>query len=247
LGATFGEHHGRLWEVAPWLPGTPDLGLPPTVRHIQNAFRGLAAFHQRLAAEATHAVSPGLNERLDSIRRLAGGGFGELEQAIDRSPHSADREALLGRRWIALARRVASDLARAIDPVATRQVPLQPALRDTRAAHFLFVDDDLTGLVDYGAMGIESVAADLGRLIGDWLGDDRESRQLALDSYDRVRPLATLESSLIPAFIAGTSFLIGERWIRWHFLEGRRFDDPSAVAGGIARSIDFLEKRLFNP
>jgi hypothetical protein len=36
--------------------------------------------------------------------------------------------------------------------------------------------------------------------------------------------------------------LIGERWLRWHFVEGRRFDDPQAVSDGIARGVSRLER-----
>ena len=68
-----------------------------------------------------------------------------------------------------------------LDPLATGcravLIRLQPALRDARPEHFLFEDDRLSGLVDFGAMGVESVAADLARLIGEWFDGDPDARR----------------------------------------------------------------------
>ena len=55
---------------------------------------------------------------------------------------------------------------------------LQPCLRDARPEHFLFDGDQLSGLVDFGAMAVDSVVGDLARLIGEWLDDDRPAYRL---------------------------------------------------------------------
>ena len=116
-------------------------------------------------------------------------------------------------------------------------VPLQPCLRDARPEHFLFEDDRVSGLVNFGAMGVDCVAGDLARLMGEWLNGDSAARALALAAYERIRPLDAAEAALIDAFASSSALLIGEHWIRWHYLEGRRFDDPAAVAQGIARGV----------
>ena len=123
-------------------------------------------------------------------------------------------------------------------------VRLQPVLRDARPEHFLFEDHRLTGLVDFGAMGVESVAADLARLMGDWLDGDVSARREALASYERVRPLDSTEARLITAFETMAAVLIGERWVRWHYVEKRRFDDPQAVSKGIDRGRSRLERLM---
>ena len=74
--------------------------------------------------------------------------------------------------------------------VAALPVCVQPVLRDARPEHFLFEDGRLSGLVDFGAMGVDSVAADLARLIGDWFDGDRDLRREALAAYEAVRPLS---------------------------------------------------------
>ena len=53
---------------------------------------------------------------------------------------------------------------------------MQPCLRDARPEHFLFVENVLTGLIDFGAMDFETVAGDLARLLGEWLPDLPELR-----------------------------------------------------------------------
>ena len=103
---------------------------------------------------------------------------------------------------------------------------------------------DLSGLVDFGAMGVDSVAADLARLIGEWLDGDPSARREALAAYERVRPLDPAEARLIAVFEATTALLIGERWVRWHYVENRHFDDPQAVSKGLDRGLMRLDGSL---
>jgi homoserine kinase type II len=95
-------------------------------------------------------------------------------------------------------------------------------------------------MVDFGAMAIESVAADLARLLGDWVGPDRVQQAVALEAYNTIRPLDAFEIALIEVIAGATALLGAGRWVCWHFLEGRRFHDPSAVARGIERGVQRL-------
>ncbi len=244
-GRTLQEYDGRLWEITPWLAGTADLSRPPAPAHLRHGFAGLAAFHQRLAGERIRGPSHGLQERFEAVSRLTHGGLDRLEEAVASWPRPDAPEIDPARCWLRLARLVAPGLGESLGRASKNDLWLQPCLRDARAEHFLFEADRLSGLVDFGAMGVESVAGDLGRLIGDWLDDDPLARQRALESYEQFRPLDPIETRLISAFQSGTSLLIGERWIRWHFVEDRRFDDPVAVMEGIARSLSPLERLAF--
>jgi Ser/Thr protein kinase RdoA (MazF antagonist) len=100
----------------------------------------------------------------------------------------------------------------------------------------------VTGLVDFGSMDIESTTADLARLMGDWLPKVGDLRSAALAAYNRIRPLAPAEFEALPLFESSADLLIGERWIRWHFIEHRAFPNPTAVIEGIQRSIHRLEQ-----
>jgi homoserine kinase type II len=241
-GRSVQEFQGRFWEIAPWLEGVPEQGQPPVLARLRAAFVALAAFHVRLACEQSRGVSPGLMMRRDSLRQLIHGGFDSLEPAIVARPASADGLRDLALLWLTRARALAHGVERRLGEVVSCVVPLQPCLRDVRPEHFLFEGDRVSGLVDFGAMGVESVAADLARLIAEWLEGDRLACQEALAAYQIVRSLDSDESNLIEVFESSAALLIGERWARWHFLEHRTFDDPRAVARGVAKSAARLER-----
>jgi homoserine kinase type II len=210
---------------------------------VRSAFAALAAFHQRLAGEQREGVSPGLGQRYEAVAQLVRGGIDLLEQAIGRAGGSSESTCgQAAKRWGELARAVAPRLLDPLREAAGRVAPLQPCLRDARPDHFLFEGDRLSGLVDFGAMGVDCVAGDLARLIGEWLDGDPTARAEALSAYERVRPLEVNEAALIGVFESAAALLIGKHWIRWHYLEGRRFDDPQAVTRGIARGLEHLAR-----
>lgn len=244
-GQTLQESPMGLWELTRWMPGEPEGSRPPAPQRVGSAFAAMAMFHRQFDDERRSGTSPGLANRITEMEALLRVGLDLLEVAIDRSLTSPDDEARpIALRWLALARRVAPGLLGPVREAAGRTVPLQPCLRDARGEHFLFEGDRVTGLVDFGAMGIDCVAGDLARLIGDWLDDDPSARAEPLTAYERVRPLDPDEAAAIPAFTTSTALLIGERWIRWHYVEGRRFDDPSAVVTGLMRSVERLGRMI---
>jgi Ser/Thr protein kinase RdoA (MazF antagonist) len=238
-GRTATAASGRIWELAPWLPGRPEAARPPPPARVRAAFAGLAAFHGIFTDERRARTSPGLVSRLEEIEGLLAGGFERLHDRVLRAGGDAAVPAAL--RWLALARRQAPRARDDLRGFATCAVAVQPCLRDARPEHFLFEGDRLTGLVDYGAMGIECVAADLARLLAEWL-DDRAGWTEALAAYVRVRPLDLDESRLIGPFARSAALLGGARWVRWHFLEGRTFERPEAVLEGIERGVDRLAR-----
>ena len=241
-GQSLQEWNGALWEITPWLVGSADLSRPPEFEHLQLAFKGLAAFHQCLAGEQVEAVSTGLRHRHEEIIRLIRGGFHSLEIAINRQNEVGLPYRTLALAWLALARNVAPVLLEPLGRQLNRVIRVQPTLRDARPEHFLFEGERLSGLVDFGAMGVESVAADLARLSGEWLDGDPAARREAIASYERVRPLDPAEARLIDVFETTTALLIGERWVRWHFVENRSFDDPEAISKGLERGLMRVER-----
>src|SRR5262249_2992376 len=152
--------------------------------------------------------SAGLSERHRAIQELLAGGFDRIEAACRATSEAArgPRECTL--RWLALARLLAPEVEKHLRTAVSTSVILQPCLRDARPEHFLFVGERLSGLIDFGAMGVETISADLARLIGEWLGGDTELRRDAIAAYERVRPLAETESGLIEVFEASAAILI---------------------------------------
>jgi homoserine kinase type II len=232
-GSTLLSEGGRRWELAPWLSGSADLARPPRSEHLRPMFAGLAAFHVRLAGHRSEGPSPGLISRGQEIDRLILGEFARLKAAIDRQPD--DPAAPMARAWfdraVALAPRVkVKTLQASLIPL-----PLQPCLRDARPDHFLFQANRLTGLVDFGAMGRDTVAADLARLLAESMGPDRLARSEAFQAYESIRPLLEPEARTIEAFERANALLGPARWVRWHFIEART-----------SRAFEFLQMSL-NP
>jgi homoserine kinase type II len=243
-GQSLRQSAGRLWEIAPWLTGAPDSSQAPSREHLRAAFTALAALHRRLADHGQLGISPGLVERYQSIRQLIAGGFDVLERVCtsERERECGTSDGAL--RWIKLARLFARDVENRLRLALRNVVVLQPCLRDARPDHFLFDGGRVSGLVDFGAMDIETVAGDLARLLAEWLEGDSIARRDALAAYEAARPLDPPEAALIDVFESATAILIGERWARWHYLENRQFDDPLAITRGLQKSSARLERLL---
>lgn len=234
-GQTVREIAGRSWEVTPFLPGRADMGRPPSRPHLAAMFAAVAEFHGGLASLATQARSPGLVTRYDELSRLIGGELAAMRSAVARAAPSEEQG--LASRWLTLAQPGMSRAAAIVREASEGDATLQPVIRDVRPDHFLFEGDGLTGMVDFGAMGVDTIATDIARLLGEAVGNSAEHRQLAFDSYEAVRAISLPDRALIPAFEAANAILGGARWVRWHFREARRFDDPQAVVSGLRRSL----------
>ena len=234
-GRTLQEGAGRLWEVTPWMPGAadPEKFLSPS--RINAGFAALAAFHQRLAHHAIPGTSPGLQARLRELEGLNGGGFALLERVLRQN--EADPLSGLAMQWVDAARRGAPMLLDALRRAVGVVVERQPCLRDVRPDHFLFSDDRVTGLVDFGAMGFDTVAADLARLASEWPGRDQALRSLGFDAYNALRSISPRETALIDVFERSAALLGAGHWVRWHFLERRTFEDPLAVQRGLEKGL----------
>lgn len=241
-GRTVQQLQGTCWEVAPWLSGTADANRPPGSDRVRAAFRALAEFHARLSKGSTLGPSPGLNRCVGELEALTRGGFESLEFELIAAADDPNTASALA--WVRLARRAAPAALKIVRESAQLATPLQPCLRDARPEHFLFEGDRMSGLVDFGAMDIESVAADLARLAGEWLPlpDCRSLRTEGIKSYLELQHFTFDQIGIMAAFEAAADVLIAERWIRWQFLEHRLFDERRIVADGIGRGLERLRR-----
>ncbi len=226
---------GRAWDVSPWMPGQPNTTL------FRSAFTALAMVHNRLGPMPAQIPSPGLIARLEESERLLKTELAQFETTVGRAH---DEAADLSRRWLAVARTGLMALVPRLRRDALRTMAIQPVLRDARRDHFLFEEDRLTGLVDFGAMGVDTPAADLARLLGEWVGDDRPLRAEALNAYSAIRPLSAVEAALIDVFEEANAWLGPARWVRWHYVDRRHFDDSDTVMIGLRRCLDRLATRI---
>ena len=155
---------------------------------------------------------------------------------VSRTPADESRELAI--LWLDLAARIAPRLVPNLREDARKLVSIQPVLRDARPEHFLFEEDRVTGLVDFGAMGLDMVSIDLARLFGEWFTlEDQGIRKQAISAYEQVRPLTIEERERVAIFERSGDLLRGARWLQCHFVDRRSFEDPKAVSRGLSRSI----------
>lgn len=237
-GETFQEAGGRIWEVAPWLPGEPDRQAPPPQARLRSAFAALGSFHRAIGAQGRWGASPNLVARLEELEGWIVGGFAELASVVAGDPHDPLRATAA--RWLDLARTLAPAVRDELRRDVGCSVRLQPCLRDVRAEHLLFQGDEVSGLIDYGAAGIDCVATDLARLMQEWRIEAPADRSEALTAYEAVRPLTDAEIRLIASFRRSATLLGGGHWARWGLIEHRTFESPGVVVERLDHSVSAL-------
>jgi len=238
-GATFVEHGDHRWELTNWLPGTADYHAYPSPARLRAAMQVLARFHQLASRyQRRLGAAPAIADRLRQSRSMQDEGLSVIERAL-AAPLD---EGIDGRasRLLTLARKAldTSHFVRALD--ANQELWLQPAIRDIHHDHVLFTGDEVTGLIDFGAMQIDTPLTDVARLVGSLAGDDRETRQFALDAYSELRPLSEDDRRLVDLLDASGLVIGGLNWLTWLYVERRNMGPTEPIL----RRLDEILKRL---
>jgi Ser/Thr protein kinase RdoA (MazF antagonist) len=134
-----------------------------------------------------------------------------------------------------------------LEPLAGVALPLQPCLRDIWHDHVLFTANEVTGIVDFGGLDIDTPATDIARLLGSLVGDDREGWQTGLAAYSTVRPLTADELRAATALDASGTVLAGCNWLRWVYIESRQFEDRRQIIDRFRRILMRVVNRATIP
>lgn len=243
-GATFVPRGERLWELSPWMPGEADFHERPTAERLTAALTALARFHRAVESFAGRPwgeqPSPTVTERRERIAGLVTVGFARLRRALPGAMWKGLAE--LAEPLLRLAEPMAPKIDRELAQVQSVRVPLAPCLRDVWHDHVLFTDNQVTGLIDFGSLRIESVATDLSRLLGSLVGDDRSQWQAGLAAYTKVRPLSLNEERLIGVFDRSSVLLSGLAWLEWAFIDERHFEDHTVIESRVRATLARLER-----
>ena len=121
---------------------------------------------------------------------------------------------------------------------------LQPSIRDIWHDHVLFEGDGVTGLIDFGAMQIESPAIDVARLLGSLVDDDRVHWREGMDAYAAIRPMSNDELAAVSAFDVSGVLLAGCNWIRWIYVDRRQFENMEQVLERFRRIASRMRSQL---
>jgi Ser/Thr protein kinase RdoA (MazF antagonist) len=233
-GDTFVAVDGGLWEVTRWLPGTADFRSLPSRERLAAALTALARFHV-VTADFTPAFgpAPAFVERLGTAKGWLAGLFVRLAEAAHRSGFSLRGEDRLRPGANSILHFAGAALPRLVDRLARaaeEPLRLQPAIRDLHHEHVLFKGSEVSGLVDFGALRIDTPLTDIARLVGSLVGDNREDWDHALCAYDQHRQLETEDRERIRLLDESGTVLGGLQWLRWLWLEGRDMGDLERIA-----------------
>jgi len=226
-GTTLPEFNGEFWQLEPWMPGASDFLSAPGGKRLRSAMSQLARFHnavrdwvptvrtQQWFQPASVRPCPTLKQRIHLIDGYitSVGGF---ETALSQDGDARFRDA--GSQVAHLFRRSHSAVRRELVSVEELPVPLQPCIRDLWHDHLLFQGDELSGIIDFGAMATDSVACDLSRLLGSLFGDDSAEWQRGLGHYEAVRILSESEHRLLRPLDRSSVLLSGMTWLKRRYL-----------------------------
>jgi Ser/Thr protein kinase RdoA (MazF antagonist) len=260
-GHTFLSQSDHFWELAPWMPGDADYERAPSDEKLAAAMITLARFHNSVAdyslppERETTLHTPGLSaipRRIDRLRRLHQGDIKKLNNAIDDAIWP--EFALVAREFLTQLPNAVPRALALLEPLANANFPLQPCVRDIWHDHILFTGNDVTGIVDFGAVDFDIPATDIARLLGSLVGEpglpfknktlELEDRsncwKKGLTAYSSVRRLSSSETLAVRALSSANPILAGCNWIRWGFVDRRQFQDGHKIVVRFKRILSHL-------
>jgi homoserine kinase type II len=237
-GTTFVEHEGHLWELTPWMPGTADYHSHPSRARLRSAMKVLAQFHQLAGEQPTIGHPLSIHDRRIQVRNFLGGLAATVPSGIRNGISSRlDKTAV---RVFGIAQPILPSTQARLQAESTWKSMLLPAIRDIWHDHVLFTGDQVTGIVDFGALRIDTPLADIARLVGSLVGDDRDARTFALESYSEIRPLSAEDRRLIDLLDESGVVLAGLNWLTWLYVDRRDMGPPEPII----RRLDEILRRL---
>lgn len=246
-GRTFFLHDGHYWEVTPWLAGQPDCNPRPPEARLIAAMRALATFHTLASTGRTiRGPAPAIADRLRLINGARAGELERIEACLAHPQGQWIAEAPSGGldvpcgRLLTAVKRVLSEQAPEREAPGDQNAVLIPAIRDIHREHVLFESNAVTGIVDFGAMRMDTPLTDVARLLGSLAGDDAAARVVAKSAYRDLRPLSAEDERTIDWLDATGQVGAAIHWLRWLYVERRDLGSREHIAG----RLQSIETRL---
>ena len=189
-GITVVTDENRLWDAAEWMPGYPRDA--PSEAEFESACAAIAQLHAAWRIEESREPAPGVINRL----RILGEWLQRPSQAkrFNTCP-DALRDVL--RRSIEVVDAAAPAAQASLRPWASVPLPVQTCVRDLRADHVLHSGDEVTGIIDFGALGRDYPGVDLARYLGDASRTDETRFRSGLNAYRAVGGILAKPDDLI--------------------------------------------------
>ena len=230
------------WELSLWMPGKPIAETEINDDQLRAAARALAEFHNTTSSlSQQQRASPAIEFRCTMIDRLWATQLEQLQATQDLSGvvDTGVKKMLLQQfRYQAHALRQQLELLRSV-PVL--QIPI---FGDVWSDHVLFNENEVSAILDFGAMKIESPCLDIARLFGSYADYSAEALRRGISYYSEFRELNDLELGLIELYDRGYVLLAGIQWLIWVEIEQRVFVDNEAVRQRLQRLVRRCEAAI---
>jgi Ser/Thr protein kinase RdoA (MazF antagonist) len=230
------------WELSLWMSGNPIAETEINDDQLRAAARALAEFHNTTSSlSQQQRASPAIEFRCTMIDRLWATQLEQLQATQDLSGvvDTGIKKMLLQQfRYQAHALRQQLELVRSV-PVL--QIPI---FGDIWSDHVLFNNDEVSAILDFGAMKVESPCLDIARLFGSYADYSAEALRRGISYYSEFRELNDLELGLIELYDRGYVLLAGIQWLIWVELEQRVFVDNEAVRQRLQRLVRRCEPAI---
>jgi len=247
-GESFVLANNHFVELTPWMPGRADFWIEPTELKLKNAMQSLARFHlasRKMSSSSpigSATVSPGIVSRIQQLRDWVERDASNLAKASG-TPQWPELTPLAG-QILHFFRKHALQILDELNSALKLHTLIQPSIRDIWHDHVLFEGDEVTGIVDFGALNWETPSADVARLLGSLVADSRDLWAFGEAAYRRINKLGENESRLISVFDRSNTLLAPMNWMRWIYLENRHFDDRSAVVARLRKCVERMENLI---
>lgn len=205
------------------MPGVADYHQFPTDDRLKSALRTLASLHQTWAKASSAIVavaSPTVTQRGAKLQEW----LIRLPELWSHPVCRADQQqpiADFARRTLRqLAERGPVEL-QALARLQAQPVDLHFVLRDIWSDHVLFTQEQVTGIIDFGAARVDEPATDVARLLGSLEPMNANRWQLGWEAYQQLNPAVDHERVVILDRVAG--LLSTLQWFEWLVIESRSF------------------------
>lgn len=197
------------WDVTTWMPGLADFRTNPTSERIAAVCEAVAALHRVWSGLCVGSTPcPAVTRRLMLL-----GTWNARSRSFDFGGHPD-----LVRSLAVVTDRF--DRCRAdLQPWRTIPVPIFPCHTDLWHDNILFTGNRVTGVIDYGAMKIDSPAVDLARMLGDLASPHSPRFDEGLKAYHAAGPPVTVSPELV-RILAETGSVCA--LANWHLRLDRR-------------------------
>lgn len=233
--------HGYLWELTEWMPGKADYLEQPNSARLIAASTVLAEIHTAWArfsppiaashptgnftlpnSDSTVAPSPAAAQRHRILSELLRGNDLGLLGHQARDPWEAE----LVRETQALVVEHGPGLLGQLAELLDAPSAVHFVMRDIWSDHVLFVDDTVTGVIDFGAARIDEPATDLARLLGSLEPFSHERWLLGFQAYKSMRP--DIDLGRVQVLDRAGCLLSAVQWAKWLVAERKSFEVPTA-------------------